>query len=72
MRPKDPKMIPCPAAELQDVEASPSAPAFAGLLRRGGRSSPQRSALGSSADGKSEEGIDRSFERAGTPLHLGE
>ena len=28
--------------------------------------------LGSSADGKGEEGIDRSFERAGTPLHLGE
>ena len=30
------------------------------------------SGLGSSADGESEEGIDRSFERAGTPLHLGE
>ena len=30
------------------------------------------SGLGSSADGKSEEGIDRSFERTGTPLHLGE
>ena len=30
------------------------------------------SGLGSSADGKGEEGIDRSFERAGTPLHLGE
>ena len=28
--------------------------------------------LGSSADGEGEEGIDRSFERAGTPLHLGE
>ena len=28
--------------------------------------------LGSSADGKGEEGIDRSFERTGTPLHLGE
>src|ERR1700735_4053058 len=27
---------------------------------------------GSSADGKGEEGIDRSFERSGTPLHLGE
>ena len=27
---------------------------------------------GSSADGKGEEGVDRSFERAGTPLHLGE
>jgi hypothetical protein len=26
----------------------------------------------SSAEGKGEEGIDRSFERAGTPLHLGE
>ena len=24
------------------------------------------------ADGKGEEGIDRSFERSGTPLHLGE
>ena len=30
------------------------------------------SGSGSSADGESEEGIDRSFERAGTPLHLGE
>ena len=30
------------------------------------------SGLGSSADGKGEEGIDRSFERTGTPLHLGE
>ena len=30
------------------------------------------SGLGSSADGKSEEGIDRSFQRTGTPLHLGE
>ena len=30
------------------------------------------SGLGSSADGKGEEGIDRGFERAGTPLHLGE
>ncbi len=28
--------------------------------------------LGSSADGKGEEGIDRSFERTGTPLHLSE
>ena len=28
--------------------------------------------MGSSADGKGEEGIDRSFERAGAPLHLGE
>ena len=28
--------------------------------------------LGSSADGKGEEGIDRSFERAGTPVYLGE
>ena len=28
--------------------------------------------LGSSADGKREDGIDRSFERAGAPLHLGE
>ncbi len=28
--------------------------------------------LGSSADGKGEEGIDHSFERTGTPLHLGE
>ena len=28
--------------------------------------------LGSSADRKGEEGIDRSFERAGTPLNLGE
>ena len=28
--------------------------------------------LGSSADGKGEEGIDRSFERTATPLHLGE
>ena len=28
--------------------------------------------LGSSADGKGEEGIDGSFERTGTPLHLGE
>ena len=27
---------------------------------------------GSSADGKGEEGIDRSFERAGAPLRLGE
>jgi hypothetical protein len=26
----------------------------------------------SAADGEGEEGIDRSFERAGTPLHLGE
>ena len=26
----------------------------------------------SSLDGKGEESIDRSFERAGTPLHLGE
>jgi hypothetical protein len=30
------------------------------------------SRLGSSADGKSEEGIDRSFERAGTLMYLGE
>ena len=28
--------------------------------------------LGSSVDGKGEEGIDGSLERAGTPLHLGE
>jgi hypothetical protein len=28
--------------------------------------------LGSSADGEGEEGVDRSFERAGTALHLGE
>ena len=28
--------------------------------------------FGSSADGKGEEGVDRSFERTGTPLHLGE
>jgi hypothetical protein len=28
--------------------------------------------LGSFADGKGEKGIDRSLERAGTPLHLGE
>ena len=28
--------------------------------------------LGSSADGESEKGIDRSFERTGTPLDLGE
>src|SRR5260370_28135010 len=28
--------------------------------------------LGSSADGKGEEGIDRSLERAATPLYLGE
>ena len=30
------------------------------------------SGLGSSADGKGEEGIDRSFERTGAPMHLGE
>jgi hypothetical protein len=30
------------------------------------------SGSGSSADGESEEGIDRSFERTGTPLSLGE
>jgi hypothetical protein len=30
------------------------------------------SSLGSSADDESEEGIDRSFQRAGIPLHLGE
>jgi hypothetical protein len=28
--------------------------------------------LGSSADDKGEEGIDRSFERTGTPMYLGE
>jgi hypothetical protein len=28
--------------------------------------------LGSSADGKGEKGIDRSLERTGTPMHLGE
>jgi hypothetical protein len=28
--------------------------------------------LGSSSDGKGEKGIDRSLERAGTPLHLSE
>jgi len=28
--------------------------------------------LGSSADGKGEEGIDRSFERTATPMYLGE
>jgi hypothetical protein len=28
--------------------------------------------LGSSADGKGEEGVDRSFERTGTPVYLGE
>ncbi len=28
--------------------------------------------LGSSADGKGEKGIDRSFERTGTPMYLGE
>jgi hypothetical protein len=27
---------------------------------------------GSFADGKGEEGINRSFERTGTPMHLGE
>ena len=35
-------------------------------------SAMNESGLGSSADGEGEEGIDRSFERAGTPLHLGE
>jgi hypothetical protein len=30
------------------------------------------SRLGSSADGKGEEGIDRSFDRAGTPKYLTE
>ena len=30
------------------------------------------SGLGSSADGKGEEGIDRSFDRTGIPVHLGE
>ena len=30
------------------------------------------SGLGSSADGKGEEGIDRSFEGTGAPMHLGE
>lgn len=30
------------------------------------------SGLGSSADGKGEEGIDRSFDRAAAPVHLGE
>ena len=30
------------------------------------------SGLGSSADGKGEEGIDRSFERTGIPKYLGE
>jgi hypothetical protein len=30
------------------------------------------SGLGSFADGKGEEGIDRSFEWTGTPMHLGE
>jgi len=30
------------------------------------------SGLGSSADGEGEEGIDRSLERTGTPLYLGE
>ncbi len=29
-------------------------------------------ALGSSADAEGEEGVDRGFERTGTPLHLGE
>jgi hypothetical protein len=28
--------------------------------------------LGSSADGEGEKGVDRGFERTGTPLHLGE
>ncbi len=28
--------------------------------------------LGSSADGKGEKGVDRSFERTGTPMYLGE
>ena len=28
--------------------------------------------LGSSADGKGEEGVDRSFERTATPMYLGE
>jgi hypothetical protein len=28
--------------------------------------------LGSSADGKGEEGVDRSFERTATPVYLGE
>ena len=28
--------------------------------------------LGSSADGEGEEGVDRSFERTATPMHLGE
>ena len=30
------------------------------------------SGLGSSADGKGEDGIDRSFEGTGAPMHLGE
>ncbi len=32
----------------------------------------ERPGLGSSADGKGEEGIDRSFERTGIPKYLGE
>ena len=48
------------------------APAFIQSREPTSAMAVNESGSGSSADGKSEEGIDRSFERAGTPKYLGE
>jgi hypothetical protein len=56
----------CPQAQRVDARASSKSrePTSAMAVNEPG--------LGSSADGKGEEGVDRSFERAGAPMHLGE
>src|ERR1700723_1048203 len=56
----------CPQAQRVDARASPKRrePTSAMAVNEPG--------LGSSADGKGEEGVDRSFERAGAPMHLSE
>ncbi len=56
----------CPQAHRADARASSKCrePTSAMAVNEPG--------LGSSADGKGEEGIDRSFDRARTPKYLGE
>ena len=56
----------CPQAQRVDARASSKSrePTSAMAVNEPG--------LGSSADGKGEEGVDRSFERAGAPVYLGE
>src|ERR1700740_534916 len=56
----------CPHAQRVDARASSTSrePTSAMAVNEPG--------LGSSADGKGEEGVDRSFERTATPVYLGE